>query len=194
MARFYYTLTSSVLIVIALLFSASNAEENRNIFLKKNVQTAQTGTLYRVTQVHDGDTVSIRISKFTKIPAKTERVRLIGIDAPELKQEPWGRKAKKHLKDIVSKSDWIVSVELDLEQRDKHGRLLGYLWDKKGRCINMQMVETGYAMAYTLPPNVKYANQLADAQSRARQDKKGLWKENAFSKTPREWRRENPRN
>ncbi|MDX9715064.1 MAG: thermonuclease family protein [Dissulfurispiraceae bacterium] len=192
-ARFYYTLIFSVIIILTLLFSSLWVEGNKNIFLKKNARAAQENTLYRVTQVHDGDTVSIRISSFKKIPAKTERVRLIGIDAPEIKQEPWGRRSKKQLKDFIGKSDWIVSIELDLEQRDKYGRILGYLWDKKGRCINMLMVETGYAMAYTLPPNVKYADQLTEAQSKAREEKKGLWRDNAFKKTPRQWRTENPR-
>lgn len=193
MTRFYYTLTTAVAITLALLCQPLQAEEKPNVFLKKSAKAAPSGTLYRVTQVHDGDTVSIRTSGFAKLPAKTERVRLIGIDAPELKQEPWGRRSTKHLKDILGKSDWIISLEFDVEQRDKHGRLLGYIWDKKGRNINMLMVESGYAMAYTIPPNVKYADLFADAQSRAREQKKGLWKENAFNKSPRDWRRENPR-
>ena len=88
-----------------------------------------------MTKVHDGDTVSIRVSSFARIPIRTERVRLIGIDAPELEQE-WGWHAKRYLKKILSESDWIVSVETDVEQRDKYGRLLAYLWDKDGRMIN----------------------------------------------------------
>ncbi|MCE5312138.1 MAG: thermonuclease family protein [Nitrospiraceae bacterium] len=192
--RFYYTLTAAIAITLALLCTALHAENKDNVFLKKSAQAAPSGTLYRVTQVHDGDTVSIRTSGFAKLPAKTERVRLIGIDAPELKQEPWGRKAKKHLKDILGRSDWIVSLELDVEHRDKYGRMLGYLWDKKGRNINMLMVESGYALAYTIPPNVKYADQIAEAQERAREGRKGLWKDDAFKQTPGQWRRENPRN
>ncbi len=149
---------------------------------------------FRVTRVHDGDTISIRVSGFAKLPIKTERVRLIGIDAPELRQEPWGWLAKKQLKKLISESDWVVNVEFDVEQRDKYGRLLGYLWGKDGRMINETMLESGYAVLFTLPPNVKYAGRFTAVQKRAKAARAGIWsKGGLIRESPYEWRRRHPR-
>mgnify|MGYP000117790960 CR=1 FL=1 len=148
---------------------------------------------FRVTKVHDGDTVSIRISGFAKIPVKTEKVRLIGIDAPELKQEPWGRLSKRYLKKLISESDWIVDLEFDVEQRDKYGRLLAYLIDKNGKMINEKMLEAGHAILYTIPPNVKYVERFTEAQKKAQLSKAGIWRKGGLRKSPEQWRMEHPK-
>ncbi|HIJ59603.1 MAG TPA: nuclease [Nitrospirae bacterium] len=148
---------------------------------------------FRVTEVHDGDTVSIRISSFIGIPFKNERVRLIGIDAPELKQEPWGRLSKKYLKKLLSENDWVVRVEFDVDKRDQYNRLLAYFWAKDGSMINEKMLSNGYAVLYTLPPNVKYVNRLKKAQKQAQQGKKGIWGKSGLNITPEQWRQSHPR-
>ena len=178
MKRFYYTGFPVICILLVLLFSSA---------------LAAPGTRYRITQVHDGDTVSIRVSSFARIPIKTERVRLIGVDAPELRQEPWGRLSKRYLKKLLSEYNWVANVEFDIEQRDKYGRLLAYLWGSDGRMINEQMLETGHALLFTLPPNVKYSGKLAAAQERARSKKAGLWSRGGLKESPEEWRRTHPR-
>ncbi|MEW5747025.1 MAG: thermonuclease family protein [Nitrospirota bacterium] len=151
-------------------------------------------TPFRVITVHDGDTVSIRAKSFAGIPLKAERVRLIGIDAPELDQEPWGRRAKRHLKQLISKSNWIVLIERDVEQRDRHGRPLVYLWDRRGeRMLNEEMIEAGYARLYTIPPNVKYSGRLAEAQRRAFLRRAGIWSKEGLKESPGQWRRAHPR-
>lgn len=137
--------------------------------------------------MHDGDTLSVILD------GKRERVRLIGIDAPELGQRPWGRRAKNHLRDILSDSKWTVSLEFDVERRDKHGRLLSYLWTSDGRMLNSQMVEDGYALLYTIPPNVRYVDELRKAQYEARTKGLGIWGSKGLKKTPQEYRREHPR-
>lgn len=149
---------------------------------------------YKVTEVNDGDTVTIATSKFFGLLVKTERVRLIGIDAPELAQEPWGRRAKNHLKKLIKESDWQVKIELDVQHRDRYGRILAYLWDKQGRMLNYMMLRDGYAMVYTVPPNVKYVDWFLEAQRAARQEGKGIWGKDGLTETPSEWRKQHPRN
>lgn len=149
---------------------------------------------YKVTEVNDGDTVTIVTDSFFGILVKTERVRLIGVDAPELAQEPWGRKAKNHLRKLIKKSDWELKIDLDAQTRDRYGRILAYLWDKHGRMINYMMIRDGYAMAYTAPPNVKYVYYLLNAQRLARQEGRGIWAKNGLTDTPLEWRKKHPRN
>jgi micrococcal nuclease len=174
----YYTRFSLIIILVLFIaFPTANASQQK----------------FRVTEVHDGDTISIRTRSFAGIPLKTERVRLIGIDTPELKQEPWGRRTKKHLKKLISESDWVVSIEFDIEQRDKHGRLLSYVWDKKGQLINEKMIGDGYAVVYTIPPNVRYVERFTAAQKKAQALRIGIWGKKGLRKSPEQWRMKNPR-
>lgn len=177
MKHYYFTRFFIALIILLSSWSYSDAQVNR----------------FRVVEVNDGDTITIRVKGFLGIPSGNERVRLIGIDAPEFKQEPWGRLSKRHLKKLISESDWIVGVEFDVEKRDKYGRLLCYLWDKRGRLINERMLEDGYALLYTIPPNVKYSDRFIAAERRAQQRKAGIWGKVGLKKSPRVWREENPR-
>lgn len=159
-----------------------------------NLYALTAGTPVVVSEVHDGDTVSIRTRSLFGITISVEKVRLIGIDAPEIKQEPWGRRAKRHLKKLINESGGVVYLEYDLDRRDKHNRILAYLWDKKGRMLNQRMLEDGYAMLYTIPPNVKYVSIFTEAQQKARQNKAGIWGKGGLKESPKEWRKENLRN
>lgn len=140
-----------------------------------------------VVRVHDGDTISVILN------GKREKVRLIGIDAPELDQRPWGSKAKKHLEKLMGIANWIVSLEFDAERRDKYGRLLCYVLTSDKKMINLQMLEEGYAMLFTVPPNVKYIDKLRKAQYEARQQRLGIWGSEGLKESPGDYRRKHPR-
>ncbi|MGO9379335.1 MAG: thermonuclease family protein [Dissulfurispiraceae bacterium] len=178
MRRYYYTRIVTIIFLTAFITSPLYA---------------MPGTSYVVTEVHNGNIVSIKVKSFAGFPLKIERIRLIGIDAPELRQEPWGRKAKKHLKKLISESDWVVNVEFDVEQRDKYGCLMGYLWNRRnGTLINEKMIEDGYAVLYTLPPNMRYADRLIEAQNRAHSKSLGIWGNKGLTQYPAQWRKEHP--
>lgn len=140
-----------------------------------------------VSTVHDGDTVSILMQ------GRREKVRLIGIDAPEIGQMPWGEDAKKSLESIVEHSSRRVSVEYDVEKTDQYGRTLAYLWTADGIFINLLMLERGHAMLYTVPPNTKYVERFRHAQAQAREKGIGMWNEQGLKEKPRDYRKENPR-
>ncbi len=140
-----------------------------------------------VLTVHDGDTVSVLLGR------KKEKIRLIGIDAPEMGQQPWGEGAKNYLESILNASGQKVRIERDVEERDTYGRTLAYLWTTKGEMVNVMMVRGGYAMLYTFPPNVKYVQEFTDAQTEARNARAGVWSENGLQEKPGDYRREHPR-
>jgi micrococcal nuclease len=140
-----------------------------------------------VVAVHDGDTVSVVIGQ------KTEKVRLLGIDAPEIGQRPWGARAKRHLEGLLKKSEGKGSLEFDVERRDKYGRLLAYLRDKDNRLINLEMVENGYAVLFTLSPNVKYADELRKGQRSAREKGLGIWGKDGLKEKPLDYKKTHPR-
>ncbi len=175
MKCFYYT---GILFIIILILSASTSF------------ALTPGTLFHVTQIVDGNTIGIRVKSFAGIPLKVESVRLMGSDAPELKQEPWGRPAKRQLRKLIGKNGWVVNVEFDTQQRDPNGRPLVYLWNKKGELINEKLLEEGYAVLSTLPTSTKYIDRLAAAQKKAQSAKSGIWKNGGLKEPPEQWRRE----
>jgi micrococcal nuclease len=141
----------------------------------------------KVVKVNDGDTITVLLG------GKRERVRLIGIDTPELHQGPWGQRAKRHLQELLSTSQGTASLEFDIEKRDKYGRLLSYVWTTDRRMINIQMLRDGYAMLFTVTPNIRYVDEFKKAQDEARSKSLGIWGRGGLRETPREYRKEHPR-
>jgi len=144
-------------------------------------------TIVPVIRVHDGDTVSVIMH------TEKEKVRFIGIDAPETGQRPWGKKAKQYLEALLRSSEWKVRLEFDVDKRDKYGRFLAYVWTENGEMINLLMVKSGHAMLYTIPPNVKYTNELREAQKEARDMRLGIWGAKGLKEKPSNYRKKHPR-
>lgn len=118
-----------------------------------------------VTEVIDGDTIVVLLN------GKKERVRLIGIDTPEAGR-PYFEEAKNKTKELVLGKK--VRLEKDVSERDKYGRLLRYVY-VGNVFINAELVKQGYAMVYTFPPDVKYADYFLKLQKEAREKELGLW-------------------
>ena len=146
----------------------------------------KAGNAARIVRVNDGDTITVSIN------GRREKTRLIGIDAPEIGQGPWGERAKRHLEDIFSSSR-SVSIEYDVERRDKYGRILAYIRTADGRLVNAEMLREGCAVLFTFPPNVKHVEEFTSAQRQARERKRGIWGKGGLSQLPVDWRRQHPR-
>jgi micrococcal nuclease len=131
-----------------------------------------------VERVSDGDSFRCRDRR---------RVRLIGIDTPELSQGGPGREATAALKRWLPPGS-TVRLETDVAPRDRYGRELAYVWSGS-RLVNEAMVRDGWALLYTVPPNVKYADRLERAQKEARAKGAGLWESGGFACAPSDWRR-----
>ena len=141
----------------------------------------------QVIKVHDGDTVTIMIN------GRMRKTRLIGIDAPEMNQRPWGRRAKEHLIDILNHTDWLVAVETDVVTIDKYGRSLVYLWTKNKELINERMVLDGYAVLFTIRPNSTYADRFRKAEQYARGERRFIWGPDGLKEIPLEYKKKHPR-
>jgi len=164
--------------IVLLLFSR---------YGRYHAHTESEAQYVRVVEANDGDTITVLWG------GRREKVRLIGIDAPEVEQRPWGQRAKKYLKDLLDASRWAVSIELDVEKKDQYGRLLSYVWTSDRRMINVQMLKEGYAMLYTFPPNIRYVDEFKKVQDEARRKGLGIWGKAGIKETPREYRKEHPR-
>jgi micrococcal nuclease len=141
----------------------------------------------RVLKVHDGDTITLRTDR------GKHKVRLIGIDAPETGQKPWGSRSRQHLIRIMRQTKWAVSVETDVVKQDKYGRPLVYLWTRKKELINERMLRDGYAVLFTIQPNSKYADRFEKAQHDARENKLGIWGEDGLAERPLDYKQSHPR-
>ena len=144
------------------------------------------GNVVQVKKIYDGDTIG------AVLDGRFEKIRLIGIDAPEMDQRPWGRKAKECLESLLAAVNSRISLEYDIERRDKYGRILGYIWLQDGRMLNEEMLKKGFAVLFTCPPNVKYVMRFRAAQERARDNKIGIWGENGLQERPYDYRKEHP--
>lgn len=112
------------------------------------------------------------------------------MDAPERDQGAYGDRATAALAEMAPHGTQL-SLERDVEARDRYGRVLGYLWVQRGDSmvlLNWLMVRRGYALAYTYPPNVQYAEWFARAQEEARREGAGLWSDDAFRCSPADFR------
>lgn len=136
-----------------------------------------------VTRAVDGDTLVLE---------NKERVRLIGIDTPEMHEsnklyrdsqrsgqdiatiKALGKRAYEFTKKLVEGKR--VSLEFDVERHDKYDRILAYVFLKDGTFVNAEIVKQGYASLMTYPPNVKYADEFLKLYREARENKRGLWK------------------
>ena len=134
----------------------------------------KTRLYYTVTRVVDGDT--FWIDNGTE---KGEKIRLIGVDAPESRRTSrkevgyFGRESKRYLSNLLLNQE--VSIAYDVDHTDRYGRTLAYVYLKDGTFVNAELVKQGYAMVMTVPPNVKYAEEFARFQAEARQHNRGLW-------------------
>ena len=145
------------------------------------------GSTVKVERVVSGQT--IEIAGFADQTPILEQVRLIGIEAPDLKQQPWGPESKQKLEQLIGGQQ--VLLESDAQDKDRNDRKLAYLW--RGEILlNEQLVKEGYALVVARSPNTKYKQRLANAQEWARLMGRGIWNpEQPMRQTPAEFRNQN---
>lgn len=172
---------SLVIAIIAFVFSL-NQSLSFNAFLpqdfkEQNLEKELTG---KVSKVIDGDTIELlaKTSKENPYNHITKlKIRLYGIDAPELKQA-YGKEAKEFLSALVLKQE----ISLIIENKDKYDRFVGTLF-LKGQDINKEMVKNGYAHAYE-----SFSKKYLAEQADAKMFKLGLWQDEKAVK-PSEFRK-----
>lgn len=142
----------------------------------------------RLVRIVDGDTLIVEYN------GKHERVRLTGIDTPEVSVNDkalrdaerkkidvnvivnQGRKASEFAESLLAGEEMLF-LEFDVNKRDRYGRILAYVYLADGRMVNELMLKAGYASLMTIPPNVKYRDRFLKAYREARSLKRGLWVE-----------------
>ena len=127
-----------------------------------------------VTNVVNGELVEV------SLPGGPARVRLIGIDAPEVVGpgelfQCYGAEATSRAVELLAGQQ--VRLELDASQgeRDAAGHLLAYVWLQDGSMYNARMVAEGFALQRSGPAAYRYQGQFQAAELQARSQQLGLW-------------------
>lgn len=121
------------------------------------------GTTTKVTRVIDGDTFETETG---------EKVRLIGINAPEI-SDIFGQQAKQYLSDLIENKTVDLQSDNISNDRDRYQRLLRFVI-LDGVDINKKMVSDGFAFAY-LKYHFSKSIDYEQAQLQARETNKGIW-------------------
>ncbi len=158
-----------------------NAQTTHDLVLDKG--ESYTCQLNRII---DGDTI---IANCGDAQQQLVNIRIWGIDAPEMKQEPWGKDAKKALEKIFfsNKHDTII---LKIRDIDQYNRYVGQIFiNNKEMDIGLKMVSYGHAVVYRRYNNDR---QYQTEENRAKNAKKGIWRHEGSQQDPANWRKVNP--
>lgn len=103
----------------------------------------------RVKSVYDGDTCTVDIDLGLRVWLKGEKLRLYGINAPELRgsERPEGLKSRDYLRSLIDGQDILIETYCD--KRGKYGRYLAVIYIHQQDAwlnINEELVRKGFAV------------------------------------------------
>jgi endonuclease YncB( thermonuclease family) len=121
------------------------------------------GNAAKVKRIIDGDTFEVETG---------EKIRLIGINAPEI-SDIFGQDSKQHLSKLIANKTVYLKTDNISNNQDRHQRLLRYVFLDEVD-INKKMISDGFAFAY-LKYHFSSAREYKRAQIMARENNKGIW-------------------
>jgi endonuclease YncB( thermonuclease family) len=126
-----------------------------------------------VKGVVDGATIRI-------VPAidGANEVRLIGADTPDAKGakiggQPYSERASRFTESALDGKK--VGLDFDAERKDRHGRLLAYVYPMGDGMFNGVLLRKGYAQTYIVKPNDEHRDDFEAAQKKAKENDLGIW-------------------
>ncbi len=149
----------------------------------------------KVVRLYDGDSFVVEENPCLPDACAKFEVRMLGMDAPEGKQKPWGDRSRAKLKSLINKNQ-IVYLEYDLDKTDKYNRHLAYVFadENKETFLNLQMIKSGYAELYAFAKDLKYLRSFKEAEAHAKKQGLAIWdKENGLKLSPYKFRKKNVR-
>ncbi|MCD8494708.1 MAG: thermonuclease family protein [Candidatus Pacebacteria bacterium] len=134
---------------------------------------------HRIVRIVDGDTMVVRTSA-----GREERIRVIGIDTPETVHPNrdiacFGIEATAFARTLFTNQDIIITTDPTQGDRDRYGRMLGYITLPDGRDFGHTMIHQGYAFEYTFRIPYQKQSLYKDAERDARMHKRGMWADDA---------------
>lgn len=127
-----------------IFFNIENRVETITKSLEKNIENIipKEKIEYKVLYISDGDTIAVKEIKKETLVGNLIKIRLYGIDAPEIKQD-YGYESKKKLIELIRDKN----INIKEINKDKYGRVVGIVY-LNGKNINEEMVKGGHAWWY----------------------------------------------
>lgn len=132
-----------------------------------------------VTAVYDGDTIQVRFKS-----GKRKKIRLIGIDAPEIDDS---REKAKFLAFMAKRFTFFhlyrkeIKLSYDWQLEDKYGRLLAYIWSEREGLFNKFILKQGFASVFLhFPFRNDYRKGFKEAEREAQKFERGIWKKGSY--------------
>jgi micrococcal nuclease len=130
---------------------------------------ASSKQMVTVDRAISGSTIELTLA------GQVQKVRLVGVNAPNFNQKPWGAAAKDRLEAIIQEADRQFALELEpTESKGANNYRYGYLW-RNNTLVNEQLVREGQGLAATQYVLPKYERQFVRAQAYARLMAVGIW-------------------
>jgi endonuclease YncB( thermonuclease family) len=167
-----YPVLAIVIIAVASLFVSNDWLKNA-----LSPTAPNTPNECKVLKIYDGDTMTLQCSG----KSEKTKVRMYCIDTAEIRQKPWGYKARDYLRSITGESVRLVEIN-----KDRYGRTVGEVYSGEVN-LNLAQVQAGQAAvydAYCKKPEYKIA------ENQAKQAKLGIWSESGAQQKPWEWRKQ----
>lgn len=167
--RHLNTLLITVFLIILGLLTSRLSRSPATIVQTVSSSSPLPSGYVRVAQAIDGDTIELEDGR---------RVRYIGIDTPETvhpkkKVQCFGPEASARNHELVDGK--AVRLVKDIEDTDRYGRLLRYVYLEDGTFVNQLLVREGFAHSYVWPPNIAYTQEFRVAHVQAQSTRAGLW-------------------
>lgn len=143
----------------------------------------------KVVKVHDGDTVTIEDNN-----GEIYKIRLLGIDTPELEQGKWGYMARDYLSELILDKNVVVATDENAPEYDKYHRILGYirLNDRDSTLVNLLLLKYGYAYRFR-DEHIMEHDDFISAENTARSASIGVWSDPTLQ-IPAQYRKEHKNN
>jgi endonuclease YncB( thermonuclease family) len=165
---FNQTVSRKIFSSIASVLLFSNVLDSNSAIASSPVSAQAVAG--EIISVGDGDTIR------AKTAGKILTIRLACVDAPEMKQQPYGAAAASRLKQLLPVG---LPVSLTIGGKDIHGRTVAKVF-AGSTSINLSLVQEGQAAVY--PQYLKECPDLRDrllsAEASAKAQRLGLWNQN----------------
>ncbi len=142
----------------------------------------------RVTRqkIVDGDTVTANCPQYPNL-----RVRIWGIDAPEMGQRPWGEQSRDAFRQLILGNADEGPLIVEVRDIDRYRRIVGLVRRERGGVdLGLEMVRIGQAIVYE---QFNDSAEYRRVQATARAARVGIWATPGDQQNPAAWRRVNAR-
>ena len=136
--------------------------------------------LVQIRYVHDGDTLVL---------ADNRKVRLIGINTPELGHngqpaQALSIDARDRLRQLLFEQGNKAQILFGAQKVDDYGRTLAHLWSPGDRNLTSELLREGLGWAVAIPPNTLLLDCYVDSEQQARAASRGIWGHADYAATP----------